>query len=338
MSIKDYEIVLSSQLNGKGDLTQPDGRVRRAFDISEKERPSGDRPIVTPTSSVAQAKDDENDFSEYALLVRRKLDKDGKQKGVQLEIQNHIIQDALRRVMPECAHLNLAAHPITIQSPYYELFQYRKEIRNYIEDLDRTEDERSYLDVLLRFMAANLAKIEKIHSQYHPHWTSTFRILWTYFRPETFVVYQCEHYQELYRVSRCHYTEDLKTKENFFELLVWSWEYNGTGFGAATTTLVLNEFQGARNLTEMELFPLECLPADEKSSIIARLIERGKRWRHLVHRSHQQYNGQSEISHSKPIYIMLLSIPLGPSWVINNKTEERRGMVFEKKDLVPIHV
>jgi hypothetical protein len=41
---------------------------------------------------------------------------------------------------------------------------------------------------------------------------STYAILWTYFRPETFVVFQCKPYQELYRVRRCQYRQDAETK------------------------------------------------------------------------------------------------------------------------------
>jgi len=299
MSVAEYNLAYTSHdalqaERTEGEASQTDGIQLSIQDITEKKRASGDRPITTPTSSVAQAKDSDNDFSKYALLVRRKIDKDDKQEGTQLEIQSTVIQDALREVMPECAYLNLAAHPIIIQAPYYELFQYRKEIRAYAEHPDRSETQCSYLSLLIRFMSANLAKTEKIHSQYHPHWTSTYDILWTYFRPETFIVYQHEHYQELYRVRSCQYKQDPKTEENFFELSVWSWGYNGKGFGPTTTALVLPEFQGARSLIEIECFPLECLPADEKSSIITRLIERGKIWRRIVRKTHQQYIGKSE--------------------------------------------
>jgi len=277
----------------EGEATLSDGNLLSIFDITEKQRLGGDRPIITPTSSVAQAKDSDNDFGAYALLVRRKVDNDGKHQSTQLEIQSSIVQEALRDVMPECAYLNLAAHSVTIQAPYYELFQYRKEIREYAGHSSRTDVQKSYLSLLLRFMSANLAKIEKIHSQYHPYWTSTYAILWTYFRPETFVVFQCEHYQELYRVRRCQYKQDPDTKTNFFELLVWSWDYNGKGFGPTTTSLLLPEFQGTRNLTKLDFFPLDCLPAHEKDAVISQLTERGRRWRYLVHRSHQQYTGMS---------------------------------------------
>lgn len=300
MSVGEYDLAYNSHLalqaeKIEGEASQSDGIQLTVLDITEKKRPSGGRPITTPTSSVAQAKDSDNDFSKYALLVRRKIDKDDKHEGTQLEIQSLVIQDALRTVMPECAYLNLAAHPIIIQSPYHELFQYRKEIRAYAEHPGRTAVQVSYLSLLKKFMSDNLAKTEKIHSQYHPHWTSTYDILWTYFRAETFIVYQHEHYRELYRVRSCEYKQDLETKENYFELSVWSWGYNGKGFGPTTTSLILAEFQGARTLIEIECFPLECLPADEKSSLFTQLVERGNKWRRLVRRSHQQYTGKSKI-------------------------------------------
>ncbi|KAI9709903.1 MAG: hypothetical protein M1820_002980 [Bogoriella megaspora] len=323
MSVAEYNRALSCHLASQAEKTeeeaiQSDGNQLSTFDITEKQRPSGDRPVITPTSSVAQARESDNDFTTYALLVRRRIDKDGNHQGTQLEIQSVVLQDALRVIMPECAYLNLAAHPIIIEAPYYELFQYRKEIRDYAEQPDRTDTQKSYLNLLLRFMSANLAKTEKIHSQYHPRWTSTYAILWTYFRPETFIVYQREHYQELYRVCRCCYKKDSSTRENFFELAVWGWDYNGKGFGPKKTSLRLSEFQGARNLTEIDFFPLECLAVDEKAATIARLIARGKKWRRIVDRSHQQYNG--------------------PAWVASDPAAERRGTVTEQKDLVPVHV
>jgi hypothetical protein len=226
--------------------------------------------------------------------VRRKVDKDDIQESTQLEIQSSVIQDALRAAMPECVYLNLAAHPIIIQSPYHELFQYRKEIRTYAEHPDRTDAQKPYLTLLIKFMSANLHKTEAIYSQYHPNWTSTYGLLWTYFRAETFIVYQREHYQELYRVRCCQYKVDPETKEDFFELLVWSWDYNGKGFGPTTTALILPEFQGARKLIEIECFPLECLPEKERDSLVAQLIARGKKWRRLVRQSHQQYTGRSQ--------------------------------------------
>ena len=295
MSVEDYDRAVNLRIPGdnEGDTGYSYGDQPSFLDITEKQRPYGDRPIITPTSSLAQAKDMDKNYVKHAILLRRKLDKNGNSTSTQLEIQSRVIQDALKTTMEECSYLNLAASPIIIMSPYYELFQYRKEIRDHAKNPERTEAEKASLNILIQFMETNLAKTEKIHAQYLPHWMSTYEILWTYFRPETFIIYQCEHFQELYRVTNIEYKLNEVGRDDYFEILVWSWDFNGNAFGPATSKLRILQFQGARRLTELDAFPLECLPEDERRTVVDRLIERGKKWRGVVARGHQQYSGEA---------------------------------------------
>ena len=264
------------------------------MDITEKERPYGDRPLIIPTSTFNQAKDIDAKYLEYALLLRRKVDKDNNRLKTTLEIWSPIVRAALQEILAQCSYLNLAACPIEISQPYHGLFHYRKELRSYAESPERTEDEKKHFGVLISFMSANLARIEREYDQHEPKGHITFKLLWTLFRPETIVVLQTDHFRECYRVDNC--TEVVIRGEVLFEISVWSWEYNGISFGPTKNKIHIKDFQGARPITEMQIYPLWLLPEAEKEELEHELIARGRKWRSLVDKSHRHYKGELKLS------------------------------------------
>ncbi|KAK3330027.1 P-loop containing nucleoside triphosphate hydrolase protein [Apodospora peruviana] len=330
MSLLDYDLAISSRLDGTGApkdhaaITEFDGAHATLMDITERQRPSGDRPIVIPTSTIAQAKELDKAYSRHALLLRRRSDKDGNELSKQLEIQSKHIRTALKTVMEACSYLNLDAYPIVIRHPYHELFQYRKEIRQYAEDVlvspdKNNSEEKRHLNLLIKFIAANLGKVELLYDQFAPYGLTNYELLWTYFRPETAIVYQTEYYQEAYRVNSCRYVEREALNPPYFEISAWSWDYNGTYFGPKKSTIQVECFEGARKLSELEAYPLDCLDALERLQLTERLIRRGKVWRGVLDNQHKEYSG--------------------PAWVSPDEAKVRRGLPDYRMDqLVPIHV
>jgi hypothetical protein len=92
------------------------------MDITEKDRPYGDRPIILPTSAFNQVKDVDKKYTDFALLLRRKVDKDGDRIGTALEIWSPILRKILKETLAECSYLNLIACPIIIKQLYHALF------------------------------------------------------------------------------------------------------------------------------------------------------------------------------------------------------------------------
>jgi len=268
------------------------------MDITEKERPYGDSPLIIPTSTFNQAKDVDAKYLDYALLLRRRVDKDGNkvdknghQLETTLEIWSPIIRAALKDILLQCSYLNLAACPIEIPQPYHALFHYRKEIRAWAESPDRTEDEQKHIRLLTNFMKTNLAKVEREYEQHEPKGHVTFKLLWTLFRPETIIVLQTDHFKECYRVDTC--AEVLVLGEVCFEIQVWSWAFNGIKFGPTKSRLIIKGFQGARVITDMEIYPLCLLQSHERKKLEKTLTDRGRKWRTLLEKSHRHYTGEN---------------------------------------------
>lgn len=260
------------------------------MDITEKERSYGDRPIILPTSAFNQAKDVDSKYTDYALLLRRKVDKDGNRLGTALEIWSPIIRKALKEILGECSYLNLIACPIIIKQPYHALFHYRSEIRLFAADPDRTVEEKKHLDLLTTFMDNNLYRIEREYDQFAPNRLTTFQLLWTLFRPETIVIVQTSHFKECYRVDQVG--DDIKNGELVFKVSTWSWDYNGSSFGPTKSKHYIQEFQGVRSITGLNVYPLWALPENEREELENQLKTRGRKWRDFVENSHKQYTGR----------------------------------------------
>jgi hypothetical protein len=305
MSLNDYnsergttisELTASTATEGPGeDPENKEPRTTRIelMDITEKDRPYGDRPLIIPTSSFNQAKDIDAKYREYALLLRRKINKDGDRLSTALEIWSPLVRAALREILADCSYLNLAACPIVIPQPYHALFHYRRELRAFAEGLVRTEEEKKHIAVLINFMQTNLSRIEREFDQYQPNGQITFGLLWTLFRPETTIVLQTDHFRECYRVHNC--SDSVVEGEIVFEISAWCWAYNGILFGPTQAKLHIKDFQGARNITDLNIYPLELLPEPKKKELVLDTTCRGRKWRTLVDRGHRQYTGRSNL-------------------------------------------
>jgi hypothetical protein len=77
-----------------------------------------------------------------------------------------------------------------------------------------------------------------------------------------------------------------------FEITAWYWDYNGSAFGPAKSKLVINEFQGTKSLTDLNVYPIWSLAKSDRLALEEQLVGRGKKWRTLVDRSHRQYSGE----------------------------------------------
>jgi len=302
MSVSDYDLEFDdlSSISIK-DIPHPPGVVtseekiipkegsKAAFiDITERQRSYGD-PIITPTNLVAKGRERDKPFTKYALLLRRKMSANGEQIGTQLEIRSEIIQEVLQQLLASCSYLNLVTTPIIIREPYSVLFQFRHEIRDYAASKERKAEEKAHLKELVQFMNVNLEKLEKEYNEYAPSGLTTFRLLWTLFRPETLIVHQTDHYKECFRVSDCSIT--IVNGITSLAITAWSWGYNGISFGPTRSTLHIPEFQGARKVTELAVFPFDALANHEKE-LARQLIARGRKWRHSVDLCHRQYCGK----------------------------------------------
>lgn len=259
-------------------------------DITEKQKGYGEQPVTTLTSSFHTAKEDRGRYSEFAMLIRRKIDKEGDAVSTDVEIRSPIIRKAMQGILATYAFLNLAAVPIVIAKPYAALFHYRQEIRTYATAPERSVEERRHMKVLADFLTKNIGPAERLHQQMNLKGMITFDLLWTLFRAEDDIVCRTDYFNQIYRVVHCETKTD-KDDETFFYIQAWRWGYNAKKFGPAQETLKIPEFSSTRRITQLSFFPVRCLAEEDQKVMHAQLVNRGHQWKSLIRSAYRQYDG-----------------------------------------------
>ncbi len=296
MSVAEYlrgrETQPNATVNDSSTSSEVPTRHIELIDITEKSRGYGDQPMLILTSSYLQAKDNLGKYDEYALILRRKVDKEGDETSTTLEVRSKVIRDALKSLLSSYGYLNLEACPIEIKKPYDALFHYRHEIREYAKAPERNTDDKRHLQILTKFMDTNLLATERLYTQMVPKGMIDFDHLWTLFRAEDIVVMQTDDFRQCYGVISC--SKITIDGDVFFELHVWYWGYNGYKFGPVEEKLRILEFTIPRRITQLPFYPLALLGLQELSNHQKDFVRRGKLWKTMVDVGHMQYHGEYE--------------------------------------------
>ena len=278
-------------------------------DITEKDRGHGDQPLILHTHSYFKAKDNHGKYDEYALILRRKRNKDDEETSTTLQVRSPLIREALKLILDGYSYLNLEGCPIEIKKPYDPLFHHRRELREYSRSAERSPEQTKHLDVLIKFMDDHLSATERRYMQLVPNGMVDFENLWTIYRAEDIIVQQTDHFRQCYRITSCGMAVDNEGVK-YFELRVWSWGYNGYKFGPVEEQLRVDEFPVPRKIVLLKFCPLNLLPNEEQESLTKSLVLRGRLWRDAVNLGHHHYQGQR----LSPTFELGAKY-LGPTWV-----------------------
>ena len=259
-------------------------------DITEKASRWGDRSTITLTSSRLQAKEEDDRYGDYAVILRRKVSEIDKPVSTTLEIKSAVIRNGLRQVIGDYPFVNTRSGTIEIPRPYIPLFHFRTALRDYASDACRTPTEAQHMQVLIKFMKLNLQETEKEYERLLPSNMISYRILWAIFSPETVIVAQGDRYEECF-VVESFWVQQTSTGSAFM-IEARSWDYNGARFGPKTTTLSIAEFTGNRKITSLSVYPISFAQESDANTMRQRLIERGHKWKGLLKVSHREYNGE----------------------------------------------
>ena len=292
LNISDDACNASHQDNGSSEPQEPVITRIELVDITEKHKGYGEHPVTTLTSSFHTAKEDRGRYADFAMLIRRKVNKDGDAVSTDVEIRSPIIRKALQGILATYAFLNLAAVPIVITKPYAALFHYRDEIRAYASAPERTSEETHHLNVLTEFLYKNIGLAEKQYTQMNIKGMITFDLLWTLFRAEDDVVSQNDYFKQIYRVVHCRGNQKpTRTVKRSFISKSGVGASNAGKFGPAQETLTIPEFSSTRRITQLAFFPVKCLSEEDQKVMYNQLVERGHQGRSLIGPACRQYNG-----------------------------------------------
>lgn len=275
-------------------------------DIIEKEQ-WGDRSLITRTPGRHQAKGGTEQFLDYAVILRRHVDLQGKRTATCLEVRSPLIRKGLMEVLGDYPFVNIHSTPIIFSAPFEPLFQFREEIRAYAESDARSNEEKQHMIVLTKFMSKNLRNAELEYAKLLPSGMITYNLLYTIFRPDIILLGQRDYFDECYRVESFEYKEEdpIRSVNAHALVTVRTWNYNGVRFGPATEKLEIDEFAGSKKIKSLDYYPINYYEDKDEKNIAAlkeKLIARGHKWRGIVDVSHRSYDSKRHLSHPESVF------------------------------------
>lgn len=256
---------------------------------------TGGTPIITEKSGIVRA---DRQFPEYAMVIRDKINAKEEHEGTFLEIQSSIIQEAIRKAFGENSQLDVRADPIIFKKPYYSLFQRRNKIKKIAEAALASNDEtrKTHFKWFLKFMDESFQELEIIYKSQVEKGLIEFKNVQMIFASGDILVGTEDGLQEcviLHDISDI--LEDKQKGGHYVLLRVFRWQYNGTMFGPSLKKIQLDEYSAARQITELDYYPVETLSKEKREDLFETLIERGKKWCETVKVTdgkHYEYNGK----------------------------------------------
>jgi hypothetical protein len=291
MSTDAYDSLYPAPMLGSGPT--PATIVQPQFeDITETQDVYGEVESTRRTAEKLKYKIEKDRYNHIAILIRRRLSASRAVLWVQLEIQSPSIQEAITKVCGHSDLLNTKVSPIVIRRPYFILFHYRTELRDYALHSDRTDEEKAHLKILIDFMAKAFTRDEAEYSRLVSKGQISFPIVWTLFKPEEEVFIVESHLVRCGRVQSLHGAGQMQE----WRLETRSWDYNGTFFGPVDSLSILEPFEGVCDITSLPVYPVRFHKNQNHDNLGQRLIERGRKWKSIVDVTHLSYEGGSTIN------------------------------------------
>ncbi|KAL3468086.1 P-loop containing nucleoside triphosphate hydrolase protein [Aspergillus heterothallicus] len=245
-------------------------------DVTELRGSPGSRGEVYATGSSA-TRDAINNrkFANYSLLLRRIEFQDRTSRPrAQLEIQSHVLCEAVRELASRFSYLPLHKHPIIIEAPYWELYHcYDDILRLHETTTSQTlaADLGLLLDFHKRFVSQTAAEIASMVAM----GKITFQHLWALFPPGELVILQNELGGKE-PVLSCATVDRYELVEGQSGLL-WCLSVKHSSLDYLQNKKVIDmhtfqDFTGALDITSLPAFPIKCHPDKDglRSSMIAR--------------------------------------------------------------------
>jgi len=263
--------------------------IMQIMDVTEMETQTG-QSIVTRTRRFRKPKSRAKDrFSDYAAVLRRRLNDIGRPISSNLEIKSPNLLKAFKEIFKDFEGMNLEADPIIIAQPYAQLFWRKDEIKAYRNKASTKASIAAELDVILQFIENN-PELERIQSEYKKHESQkmiTSAITWTLFPPGTLAVINMPQMPaQCIKVTSCSYNGN----KNVLQLRFLIFQFNGREFGNTRRSIAIELPMTAAPfpITDLLVFPIHY---HKSGSLRKTLIERGHKYARLVQRAHMDYRG-----------------------------------------------
>lgn len=228
----------------------------------------------------------QQEVKQKALVVRMRKSHRGENS---LELDSIVVQnDSLKRTLSEVfsgySGITAVLKKLTFMAPFRPFYYRRKQFKSIL-DRQKQEDPSAAAfsqllwDVIDEELHDIIVEVEDLIA----HKVITYRLLWTLLEPGERVVHAFGEMLTFYIVQSCAY------EGKRLEINVKFVEWDGVSFGYQERSWYIEQFEGTRQITELEVFPAAFHPDKEEAEASA--ISRGRRLQELQGFHHKSYHG-----------------------------------------------
>jgi len=234
--------------------------------------------------------DEDEEFAEYAFLVRRCFDWENKYQSTTIDIKSSQLRSALAEVMKECKSISLEAEEPSIDPNI--LFLYLEQLRTFYKKTLKTrikaerkkkavkklEQQRSLCRTLVSYIDDDYAETKKTLYPMLKAGYITFDLLWALFMPNDIVITSCYGVWDEPRCFKVDYANKFKTmtRGEWYCIEGKYLEYDGKGFGYGEFEVDVDSFKGKRKINSLAAYPLKYHRDPE--GVQKQIIARGERF------------------------------------------------------------
>ncbi|KAF7936395.1 uncharacterized protein EAE98_002614 [Botrytis deweyae] len=267
------------------DLSHPPSRAKVV--ISRIDMETGEHKDQPANEPILSAPSDTVEKSQAFILRKIIADPDQNEGNYsQVEMISDGLWNLLKQILNHWLDHIFDGSPVLLYSPYEPLVLYWDDLNNAAEKEveDAVEKQaRADLKLLLETIGsgsgdAKLDKYLKSRKSNMDQRTVTYETLWTIFAPGTLVYgrfFQGE--DQVFLVYESEWLWSLNPRPRYWELTVWSYDWNGRIFKRSPAIIKIEAFEGQKAISSLSVFPLKF--HDDVESVKRRLIERGRKFR-----------------------------------------------------------
>ncbi|KAI1061794.1 hypothetical protein LB507_010656 [Fusarium sp. FIESC RH6] len=280
--------------------------------------------------------DTDSQYEDFIFHVRRTFDWEGKYRTTLVDIKSKLLRECLQDVIGNVEGISLVDEVPKINPNL--LFLYLEDMRSHLKALrkakpagetkkarkknkGRLKDKRKHLRVMIKYLDHDF---ESTKESLYPMLESgliTFDLLWALWKPNTLAyttTYGTTQEPRVFKVEMAQLHRSI-IKGEFYYVDGKYFEFDGKRFGYGSTSVELEEFQGAKKITSLSCYPLQYHQNEDK--LRRDLIERGKKFVSLGGVHYKSYQGIAFMKRKKG---QVLKFNIQPSRVMIDPTIFRR--------------
>lgn len=228
----------------------------------------------------------EGEFNEFAFLVRRTFDWEGKYTSTVVDIKSKVLRAVLAEVMKECKSVSLETEEPSIDPNL--LFLYLDDLRRYSKktlkkqiasekkkkNIKKLMQKRSLTKTLCKYIDEDYADTKKTLYPLLESGNITFELLWALFTPNDIAITSCYGSWDEPRCFKVDYAMKYSsmTRGEWYCVEGKYLEYDGKAWGFGDFEVDIEAFKGPRKITSLASYPLKyhANPDAVKEQIVAR--------------------------------------------------------------------